>query len=172
MARWKLQLPHYLKVPGTRWELKQINQGDGEEERVLFDVPRYLHPDNPRDCRSPEGCVVAYSNQRRGDWVFFGDPTPDMEPLDEEAEKITERLRPKWSHAIDDLPAQGGYGDALAEKFERAITEAMSRVAAPKDQTIEMLLAKVAELSSKVEELAAPREYEVESLAEVEPLEG
>lgn len=172
MARWRLQTPHYLKIPGTKWELKQQDRDSGEEERVQFDVPRYLHPENPRDCRSPEGCVVAYSNQRRGDWLFIGDPTPDMEPLDEEAERISDRLRPTWINAIDDLPAQGGYGDALAEKFERAITDAMSRVAAPKDQTIEMLLAKVAELAAKVEELSVPVEYEVESLSFPEPLEG
>ena len=39
------------------------------------------------------------------DYVFEGDPYPDMDPLDEEAEVISESLQEKWRHPIDTLPA-------------------------------------------------------------------
>lgn len=107
MARWRLTGKHYLMVPGTHWRYEETDRDTGERNEVTFPVGRFLDPENPRDCRSAGECIVcnAADKATRGDWVFTGDPTPNMEPLDEEAEAITAALRPKWEHPIDTLPS-------------------------------------------------------------------
>lgn len=106
MARWRLTGKHYIHIEGTEWEYKETDQATGQQGRKVFAVPRHLDPDNPRDCNYPGECIVATkaSAQYPRDHIFSGPPTPDMEPLDEEAEAITEATRDSWVHPIESLP--------------------------------------------------------------------
>lgn len=127
MARWRLTQPHYLKVLGTQYHYEETDRETGETNRHAFDVPRFLHPENPRDCRSPEGCVVAHEGSTvRGDWLFVGEPTPDMEPLDDEARTISESFAAKWKHPIDSIESQGGFGEALLRKLDQQLTQVLA----------------------------------------------
>jgi hypothetical protein len=108
---------HYLNVPvlpdGTRveWEHKETAQHTGRSVRKLYQVPILLNPNDPADCNYPGELVVTHEVEGaripRQDYIFTGDPTPEMEPLNEEAEAITARLRQKWDHPIDGLATSG-----------------------------------------------------------------
>ena len=120
MARWRLTQAHYLNVPGTEWEYKETDRTSGKQGRKVFAVPLYL----------PEDAVVAYAgSEQRGDEVFLGEPTPDMEPLDAEAQKISDACRPKWQHPIEALP--GNFGGSLIANFEKQIAAAIAGQATP-----------------------------------------
>lgn len=141
MARWKLTAKHYLPVPGTEWDYKETDATTGRQKRKVFVVPRYLDPDDPSD-QNPEGlCVVTNVEDPRDhpfDIYFTGAPTPDMEPLDEEAESISAALRQKWDHPIESLPANGGMNEAekafmqnMMQEFAKAIGTQPQAVSAP-----------------------------------------
>lgn len=126
MARWRLDEPHYLPVPGTEWEHSEISR-EGKSLRQRFAVPQYLDPRDPGDFNYPgEGIIVAYDNKRfPRDIVFTGEPTPAMTPLDDEAEALTESLRHKWKHPIDTLPSD--FSQSLLHGFEQQITKLLQR---------------------------------------------
>lgn len=127
MARWRLTQPHYLRVPGTKWRYEETDRETGERAEQTFEIPRFLDPNNPRDCRSTGVCVVSYAQGAQPrDWIFEGDPTPDMEPLDEEATKISASFEDKWKHPIDSLESQGGFGEALFRKLEQQLTQVLA----------------------------------------------
>lgn len=131
MARWALRQKHYLKVEGTRWRYEETDRETGERNEQEFPVPRLLDPDSPRDCRTAGQCVVAYKGSEvRGDWVFTGPPTPDMEPLDDEAKALSAGWEPKWANPISDLPSQGGFSDALLAGLEKQLTAAFANAGA------------------------------------------
>ena len=129
MARWKLAAPHYiLLIPRTKYKYEETDRQTGERNEAVFDVPRLLDPDSPRDCRTFGECVVCIGPPTvKGDWQMDGDPTPDMVPLDEEAEKISTARKPFWGHPIETLPLQGGFSDMLLGNLEKQLTEAMRR---------------------------------------------
>lgn len=103
MARWRLTAAHYLKVPGTEWEYKEVDMTSGRQARKVFPVPLHLDPNNPSDCNYPGDIIVKQGKGEPRDIIFEGPPTPDMEPLDDEAEAISAKWREKWSHPIEDL---------------------------------------------------------------------
>lgn len=162
MARWRLTAKHYLVVPGTRWRYEETDRDSGERNEVTFDVPRFLDPDNPRDCRSVGECVVTHdATPQRGDWPFSGDPTPDMEPLDEEAQAITDRLRPKWEHPIDTLPGSGAMSDGesrFMEMLMKAAGAAANTAPGVDPDAFAKLQAQVAALMEENAKLKAPPE--------------
>jgi len=110
MARWRLTAPHYLVVPGTYYEHKEVDRETGRQATKRFDVPRLVNPSDPSDCNRDGDCIVAHAGSEEGryDIVFEGSPTPEMEPLDAEAEKLTAEFQLKWQHPVDSLPANGG----------------------------------------------------------------
>lgn len=124
--RWRLTGPHYIHVPvlpdGTRveWEHKETNRTTGRAARKLYSVPLLLNPDDPNDCNYPDGIIV--SQQAEGahfiakDYLFEGPPTREMEPLNEEAQRITDACQATWTHPINSLPANGGM-NADEQKF-------------------------------------------------------
>ncbi len=130
--RWRLTNPHYLNVDelpdGTRveWEHKETNRANGRTVRKLFSVPMLFNPADPNDCNYPGEVIVARKIEGgRGepnDIIFHGDPTQEMEPLNEAAEVITASLRSKWEHPIDTLPINGGMNAA-----EQAFMENMMK---------------------------------------------
>lgn len=131
MARWRLMQPHYLNVPDTEWEYKEVNRTSGKPQRKVYQVPRMLHPDDSGDYTHPElqAIIVCYEGKGEArDLTFFGEPTPDMEPLDAEAQAISDSCRGKWVAPMgaDAFPAQGGYGGARAEEFLKELTALMA----------------------------------------------
>ena len=122
MARWRLMKAHYLNVPGTEWEHKETDRSTGKQARKIFEVPRLLNPDDMADHNYPGEIIVAHSEDRRyrNDIIFVGPPTPEMEPIDEEAEAISEAESPKWAKAAEIAPGDS-YGDALIAGFQRQI---------------------------------------------------
>lgn len=132
MARWKLTAAHYLNVPGTEWEYEETNRDTGKRGRKKFLVPMYLSPEDPEFQNRDGEVVVAYEGSaERRDVIFEGLPTPDMEPLDDEARAISEAEMPKWVHPIESLPATGEhYSQSLLTMLERQMGEAMQTIAA------------------------------------------
>lgn len=121
-ARWRLTGKHYLPVPGTEWEYREVDRNSGKMGRSVYSVPLYLDPEDPGAQNYPGEIIVANAESRAypRDIIFTGKPTPDMEPLNDEADKITEACRPLWVHPIDSIPGQGGnYGDMLIKAFEK-----------------------------------------------------
>lgn len=87
--RWELMADHYLKVPNCEWELTETDIQTGRSKRQRFPVPEYL----------TKGTIVCHENLgQRGDQTFFGDPTPDMVPLDDEAQALTDSFTNHWRY--------------------------------------------------------------------------
>lgn len=109
MARFRLRGPHYLKVPNTEWEQAETDQVSGKTARKTYSVPLYLDPRNEGDCNYPGEIIVSTKEDRAfpKDILFLGDPTPDMEPIDADADALVERVKHKWVHPIETLPTQG-----------------------------------------------------------------
>jgi len=131
MARWRLTAAHYLKIKDTRWRYEETDRETGERVEQVYDVPRFLDPSNPRDCRSAGDCIVSFpEGAQRGDWILIDEkqmPTPDMEPLDADAEAITTEMQKHWTHPMEDMPSQGGFNQtALLEGLEKQLTAAFA----------------------------------------------
>jgi len=129
--------PHYLNVPGVEWEYIEISRASNKQARVRFPVPQYLNPNDPADHNYPGEIVVAHAREGEKtskfhpkDIIFVGQPTPDMEPMDEEAEKISESLKGQWVGPMSEqaLPGYGDYSQSLLSKFDEELTAAIQRV--------------------------------------------
>lgn len=165
--RWRLSAPHYLNIPtlpdGTRveWEHKETNRDNGRAVRKLYSVPMLLNPEDPNDHNHPGEVIIsqevegAHFNPR--DYIFTGPPTRDMEPLNAEAEAITDHHRARWVHPIDTLPANGGMNEAemsffktMMEQFAKAAPQA-----APAIENTSVPREKYDELQARLEKLEA-----------------
>jgi len=126
MARWRLNAAHYLNVPDTEWEYKETDRTSGRQGRKLFVVPRLLDPNDPNDQNYPGEVIVCDAPSRTDpkDYQFSGQPTPDMEPLDDAAQAITDSIKHKWVHPIESLPGQGDYSASLVKLFEAEMLKA------------------------------------------------
>ena len=109
MARWKLACNHYIRtVKPTKWRYTETDQSTGETIEKEYDVPRLLDIKDPKcwskrwgpDAHFMEGEVIVCQpgKGQPGDWEFLGDPTPDMIPLDEEAEAISATYTDRWAY--------------------------------------------------------------------------
>lgn len=115
MARWRLINAHYINVESyfgqpVEWEYKETDRNTGRANRKMFPVPLYLDPNQPSDHNYPEQGEIIVCYKGKGlprDIVFLSEPTPEMEPLDEEAEAISASLRQKWEHPIESLAPNG-----------------------------------------------------------------
>lgn len=171
--RWRLTAPHYLNVPtlpdGTRveWEHRETNRDNGRAVRKLFSVPMLLDPRDPGDFNHPGEIVVTHDVEGahgvRGDLIFIGDPTPDMEPMNEAAEALTNAQRPRWEHPIDTLPANGGmtshetaFMQNMMAEFTKAIGgTGLPNASVPKEQYDE-LKARLEKLEAAIVASAPP----------------
>lgn len=128
MARWRLRDAHYLNVPGIEWEYKEQDRETGRSARKVYNVPLYLNPQWVQDWNDPDGIVVTnkYDPAHRRDHLFIGSPTPDMEPIDDEAQKISQEFIDAgvWKHPIDSLNMT--YSESRLSDFEREIAQIMA----------------------------------------------
>jgi hypothetical protein len=120
MARWQLSTAHYIHtVNPAEWEYKETDRDTQEEVRTRFVVPRYLDA----------GRVVVKNAKPLNKFEFeiVGDPTPDMMPLDAEAQAISDTFMPTWSK-MGEFQLGGGTDavlNGLAEKLEKAMQGGM-----------------------------------------------
>lgn len=125
-ARWRLRGKHYLNIvprngdEAIQWEYKETDRTSGKSGRKLFPVPALLDPDE-REIIVSNAEDRAYPN----DIIFVGEPTPDMEPINEEADKISESLEAKWAHPIESLP--GTYSQSLLSGLEKQLADLMAK---------------------------------------------
>jgi len=130
MARWYLREAHYLNVPGTEWEYKESDRETGRQARRIYPVPLYLDPKDPADLTDREnGWVVVshrYDKAHPRDVVFTGPPTPNMEPIDDEAQAISQSYIDKgaWIHPIDSLNMT--YSQSILSEFEQKLASLLS----------------------------------------------
>ncbi len=160
MARWSLRNAHYLNVldalgNGCEWMHEETDRETGRRNRKIYTVPQLLDPNNVQDQNYRETGQIIVCQQGKGqprDITFLGEPTPEMEPLDEEAEAISESLRPKWEHPIDTLPANGGM-NAQESAFMKAMMDQFAKSAPAQNTSVPM--ADFEALKKQVEELMA-----------------
>lgn len=129
MARWMLKDAHYLQVAGTEWEYRETNRETGRQARKVYEVPLHLDPRNNADWNYPNDEAIIVSNKYDPkyprDHVFRGTPTPDMEPLDDEAQAISDAERKNWIHPIESLNMT--YSESRLSEFERGIAELLAK---------------------------------------------
>lgn len=136
--RWSLRNPHYLNVEpladGTKieWEHKETNTANGRMVRKLFAVPMMLDPKEPADCNYPGEIIVAHAvddaRNQPLDYIFHGEPTPEMEPMNAEAQAISDSLQSKWQHPIETLPANGGMNEREMAFMQSMMSEFAKQV--------------------------------------------
>ena len=139
--RWSLRNAHYLNVEqlldGTKieWEHKEVNTANGRMARKLYPVPMLLDPQEPSDCNYRGEVIVAHKvegvHNLRDDYIFHGEPTPEMEPWNAEAQAITDSLQDKWIHPINSLPVNGGMNEAEMAFMERLMKTFAGAAAQP-----------------------------------------
>lgn len=132
MARWKLLNPHYLKVridgESTEWEQVEVNRDTQKQMRKRYKVPMFLDPNDIGDQNYKQEGELVICHEGKGlpkDYVFEGPPTPDMEPMDDEARAISDKESAKWIHPIESLPGQG-FGQGLLDEFQKQIAAIIS----------------------------------------------
>jgi len=135
MARWYLREAHYLNVPGIEWEYKESDRETGRQARRVYPVPLYLDPKDEKDWTDREnGWIVVshkYDKAHHKDVVFVGPPTPNMEPIDDEAHQITQGYidRGAWIHPIDSLNMT--YSQSVLSEFEQKLATALANLGRP-----------------------------------------
>jgi len=107
-------------MPDVAWSYTETSRETGRNVIKFFPVPRLLDPEDPRDCNKDGDCTVCWQGQGLPqDISFTGNPTLDMEPLDAEAEAISEEVRRNCKHPIDTLP--GDFTQSILNDFQRQI---------------------------------------------------
>jgi len=129
MARWQLTEPHYLNVPGTKWEQTITNRATNRPERKVFVVPLYLHPDVESDQNRKdgyEGIITVCQGQGYPDGrdiEFIGNPTPGMLPLDEEAKAISAKFNWEPTRGLDDVSQAESHTSKIMSGLIDQLTE-------------------------------------------------
>lgn len=112
--RWELMDNHYLQVLNCEWEYQETDQETGRTFRKRYKVPEYI----------PKGTIVCREGLgERRDIVFFGDPTPDMMPLDDEARDLSASFEQRWAYKPDttEVPASQAIMANMAEVMTRPV---------------------------------------------------
>jgi hypothetical protein len=174
MARWLLTQPHYLKVVDTFWEQTETDRVTGRQKKKKYPVPMHLDPHCAADWNNKPGSSSA--NISRGgnsfdegyitvchagkgephDYVFVGDPTPDMEPIDDEAKAISATF--KWHDPTRFFEL--GDGMTFAERMILTMQDEMKAQQPANDQlseTLAMLAQAVAQQTQLLAALSNPR---------------
>lgn len=163
MARWRLAAAHYINTNDTVWEYSEVDRITGRPKRTQFPVPRLLNPEDPGDWNyiySKDGfgkpdtgeIIVAQGAHEPKDYIFEGDITPDMVPLDDEAKKISAASAHKWKYAAEKL--NGTYADEMMKDLSEQIDEVRAK-SAPAEGMTELLTAMTAMMKQNQDILAA-----------------
>lgn len=130
MARWKLMTPHYLKVPGEKWEYTENDRTTGRPKRIQFEVPRLLDPRDSSnwtrrwgraDNEDGEIVVCHKGKGEESDIEFIGDPSPDMVPVDDEAKEISAKFEKRWDAKPENMA--GDFSQSLVDRFQNEMAE-------------------------------------------------
>lgn len=160
--RWKLLSEHYLLLADpAKWEYKELDRATGKNVRKTWDVPTLLNPYDPGDWNhknGDEGEIIVTNGldpENGRDIIFKGDPTPDMLPLNAEAEAISAKFAQRWKHPIDSLP--GNFSESLLTDLQRQVAEVQSKPtsSAPVEGMTELLTAMSQMMKQNQELLAA-----------------
>lgn len=107
MARWLLLEAHYLKTVDIFWEQTETDRVTGRLKKKKYPVPIHLDPKCAADWNNKPGSsmnnisrggnsfdegFITVCHEGKGqphDYIFFGDPGPAMEPIDDEAKAIS-----------------------------------------------------------------------------------
>jgi hypothetical protein len=133
MARWRVTAKHYVLAKQfgeeTTWVREETNRDTGRAFRRTFTVPLYIDPEDPICINKNTGyCVVATEgSEMPGDITLLSPCTPDMEPLDDDARKITATETPKWKDPINSLPIS--IGDDFGNQLLAMLTSQFNTVA-------------------------------------------
>ncbi len=120
MARWRLDEPHYINacppdLEAVEWEYKETDRQTGRERRKRYQVPMYCEK---------ETIVARQDSAREGDFIYNGDPTPAMQPLDDEARQISEALSQTWVKPPDFEFGQNNFNERLLDMLEKRFSAA------------------------------------------------
>ncbi len=138
MARWRLTNPHYLATTDTEWEYKETDRTTGRQARKVYQVPRYLNPEDPSDHNYPGEIIVSDGNGAQSkDIIFSGPPSAEMEPLDAAAEALSAEHAAKWKHPVNNFDINetlvnlfNQQGDAIVRKQGDELAELKKQNAA------------------------------------------
>jgi hypothetical protein len=137
MARWKLTEPHYLNVPGTKWEQTITDRATGKQIRKIYNVPTHFHPDVDADCNRRDGfdqfiivCHEGKGHPDGKDIVFVGDPTPGMLPIDDEARELSSKFAWKPTQGTDDISQSNSFSSQLLGGLLDQMSELQTKVVA------------------------------------------
>ncbi len=166
MARWRVTAKHYINArqfgEDTTWVREETNRDTGRAFRRTFQVPLYIDPEDPICINKNLGfCVVASEgSEMPGDIILDGPPTPDMEPMDDEARAITKAESVKWKDPINSLPIQ--VGEDFGQQLLAMLTAQFNTVANQPANTslrgagnaeIEQMKAMIAEQAKQIAQL-------------------
>ena len=119
MARWQLSEHHYIHalppdLEAVEWEYKEIDRTSGRERRRRYIVPMYCEK---------ETIVSRKHSLQRGDFLYEGEPTGAMTPLDKEAEEISAKYAHKWNMP-QDFTVGMSFNDALLDMLQKQFSAA------------------------------------------------
>jgi len=126
---------HYLNVPGEEWEYTENDRKTGRPRRLKFKVPRFLDINDPtcwtnqwgtNDDKEGEIIVCWEGKGESSDQIFFGDPTPDMVPMDDEAKEISKSFEVTWSYKPE--TDTGSYSQSMIDRFQIEMAEIKTKV--------------------------------------------
>ena len=146
LARWKLGTSMYLNtVKPVKWRYQETDRSTGENLEKEFIVPRLLDINDPRCWTNrlvaganvgggstnigAEGEIIVCQpgKGQPGDIEFLGDPTPDMIPMDEEAEGISGGFADHWAWKPDTV--EPNYSQSIVDRHGEVSTAAEVRIA-------------------------------------------
>lgn len=152
--RWQLTEPHYLNVPGTKWEQTIIDRNTGRPSRKSFTVPMHLHPESDVDWNRMDGYIgfITVCHEGGGhpdgkDIVFIGDPTPGMLPLDDEARELSGRFSWTPTEGTDDISQSNSFANKMLNGLIKDMAELQAGVQrAPQAEGLGELIATMREM--------------------------
>lgn len=160
MARWKLMVNHYLNVEGTKWEYQETDRVTGRPKRTQFPVPRYLDILDPADWTNKLGDTgeIIVSDGKGADpkdIIFTGEPTPDMEPVDDDARRISAGFADQWRRGADEMISGKNYADMIMDKLHDKMDDLTKVSQAPPKVQIEGLEEVMKMMAQTMQALAA-----------------
>jgi len=153
LARWKLATSHYLNtVKPVKWRYQETDRSTGENLEREYIVPRFLDINDPRCWTNrlvaganvgggatnigAEGEIIVCTPGKglAGDIEFLGDPTPDMIPMDEDAEAISATFQDHWAYKPDGV--EPNYSQSIVDRHGEVEARASEVKVAGLDQLV------------------------------------